>query len=109
MSFDKTVGGSLDKTANSIILNYISGSQLSLTGLLFIKGGSGYVTITSGDTSGSVTHGLGIIPEAGRIHITPTDDLGGIYYWISDTGSSIFVLNVSSTDLSDHIFGWNYI
>ena len=68
----------------------------------------GFLTISAFETSGSVTHGIGTTPPAGRICIMPTDDLGGRYYWISQTGSTTFALTMSSADFSDHIIGWSY-
>jgi hypothetical protein len=55
----------------------------------------GTCQITAGNTSVTVVHNLGYDPNIG---ITPLDDLGGAYWWISAHNTTQFTLTVSSPD-----------
>lgn len=61
-------------------------------------------TLSAGDTYVDVTHGLGGTPS--RVQLTPTSNLGGRTFWISDKGATTFRINISSSDLEDHTFDW---
>lgn len=60
-------------------------------------------TITAGDTYKVVTHGLGYVPKP---QVTPTSNLAGRNFWVSDVGSTTFRININSSDLADHTFNW---
>lgn len=71
--------------------------------------GSGSSTITSGNTSVTVTHGAGYTPSANDIVVTPTNnptnDPG--WFWIDTIGVTTFALNVrSDPGVSGAIFSW---
>lgn len=67
---------------------------------------SGSATISAGDTYVDVTHNLGHTPDIDVIVVRPRDDLGGRSYWKSDVGASTFRINMTTQDLSDHVFGY---
>jgi len=61
-------------------------------------------TISAGDTSVTVTHGMSGTP---KVTITATTEIGGRDAWVSDVGATTFKINVSSIDLSaDFTFNW---
>jgi len=70
---------------------------------------TGTATITAGNTSVTVPHGLSTTPTLADISITPLDDLGGRSCWPSDPGATNFKINLSSMDLSDHLFSWGVV
>jgi len=70
---------------------------------------TGTATITAGNTSVTVPHGLSTTPTLADISITPLDDLGGRSSWPSDPGVTNFKINLSSMDLSDHLFSWGVV
>lgn len=85
------------------------GGNLNVSGSIGFTTYYGYAIITPGSQYVDVTHGLGLTPSVGRIHITPTSDFGGIW-WINTTGSSTFRLNINSIDFENNIiFGWSYL
>ena len=75
----------------------------------FATEASGTVTVSSGSTSTSVTHGLAITPTAADIQVTPTNDLGNATkFWISSVGASTFTINVDiDPGASTATFSWS--
>jgi hypothetical protein len=68
------------------------------------KAKRGTETVTAGNTTVNVTHGLEGTPTI--VKLTPLDDLGGRNYWVTSIGATTFTINISSSDLSDHQFTW---
>jgi Right handed beta helix region len=67
----------------------------------------GTATITSGNTSIAVTHGLGITPNIGQIQVTPQASLGSASkFWISSVGATTFTINVDSNPGANVAFSW---
>lgn len=71
--------------------------------------GAGTATITSGNTSISVTHGAAYTPQAYDIVVTPTNnptnDPGN--FWISSVGATTFTINVrADPGTSGATFSW---
>jgi len=101
---------------NNIIRGVIFSSKIKWVGtetivrhnIGFVTENSGEAIITAGNTYVDVSHGLDITPDINKIRITPKDNLNGRDYWISDVNSSIFRINISSSDSVDHTFGWSY-
>lgn len=62
-------------------------------------------TISTGNTSIIINHKLGKIPSF--ISISPTVDIGGIYFWVSDISATVFTLNISSQSMEDMSFLWS--
>ncbi|MHA1286991.1 MAG: right-handed parallel beta-helix repeat-containing protein [Candidatus Thorarchaeota archaeon] len=65
---------------------------------------SGTATITSGNTSVDVTHGLADTPT--RVQLTPTTDTAGKRYWVSAKGSTTFTITIDSSHTADISFDW---
>lgn len=65
-------------------------------------------TITAGNTYVDVTHELGFTPDLNKLYVRAKDDLGGRSLWTSDENTTTFRINISSPDLVDHQFGWDY-
>lgn len=101
----------------TVLGNRFSGNtsgQVSLTGTNIVRGNAGYVTensgtatITAGQTSVNVSHGLAAAPT--RVHLTPTTDTGGKRFWVSAKGSSTFTITIDSTHTADISFDWRAI
>jgi hypothetical protein len=70
---------------------------------------TGTATITAGNTSVTVPHGLSTTPTLADISITPLDDLGGRSSWPSDPDTTNFKINLSFIDLSNHLFSWGVV
>ncbi len=68
---------------------------------------SGASTITAGQTSVDVTHGLATTPT--RVQFTPTTDTAGKRYWISAKGATTFTITIDSTHTSDIFFDWRAV
>lgn len=71
--------------------------------------GSGTATITSGNTTVTVTHGAGVTPNAQDIVVcptnSPTNDPG--HWWVDTIGSSTFKINVrTNPGASGASFAW---
>jgi len=116
----------VSNTANYMIINnmpYTTGASLSIAnastlGIKVIKNNPSYktensdiVTITAGNTSIDVTHGLAIEPDINKIRLSPQDDLGGRSIWVEahpTAPETYFVIKMSSLDSSDHTIGWSY-
>jgi len=106
--------------ANSIVDTVIRGNTiLNNTGGAIINEGtntniqhnqgyttenSGTATITAGNTSIDVTHGLAGTPT--RVYLTPTTDTAGRRYWVSAKGSSTFTITIDSSHTADISFDW---
>ena len=65
---------------------------------------SGTATITAGNTSVDVTHGLAGTPT--RVYLTPTTDTAGKRYWVSAKGSTTFTITIDSSHTADISFDW---
>jgi len=65
---------------------------------------SGTATITAGNTSVDVSHGLASTPT--RVYLTPTTDTAGKRYWVSAKGSSTFTITIDSSHTADISFDW---
>jgi len=70
----------------------------------YITENSGTATITTGDTSVDVTHGLAATPN--RVYLTPTTDTAGKRYWVSAKGTTTFTITIDSTHTADISFDW---
>ena len=70
----------------------------------YITENSGTATITAGQTSVAVTHGLAATPT--RVILTPTTDTAGRRYWVSAKGATTFTITIDSTYTSDITFDW---
>lgn len=78
------------------------------TGLVTENSGTG--TITSGNTSVTVSHGLSVTPNAQDFSIVFTEQATNDYgrWWISNITSTQFDLNVSSDPGASNLdFSWN--
>jgi len=70
----------------------------------YVTQNSGSATITAGQTSTTVNHGLHVTPA--RVILTPVTDTGGKRYWISAKTSSTFTITIDSIYASDISFDW---
>src|SRR6266700_3013829 len=68
---------------------------------------SGTASITSGNTSVTVTHGLSVTPTLQQIAITPQTSLGSAaFFWVSSPTSTQFTLNVNANPAQTVTFSW---
>ncbi len=65
---------------------------------------SGTSTITAGQTSVTVTHGLAATPT--RVQVTPTTATGGKDYYISAKTATTFTIDIDSAHTGDISFDW---
>jgi hypothetical protein len=70
----------------------------------YVTENSGTATITAGQTSVNVTHGLATTPT--RVVLTPTTDTAGRRYWVSAKGATTFTITIDSTHTADITFDW---
>jgi hypothetical protein len=73
----------------------------------FVTENYGSASITSGNTSIAVSHGLSMTPTLNQISVTPQTSLGSAGYWyVSGVTSSQFTINVNTNPGQTVIFGW---
>lgn len=70
----------------------------------YITENSGSASITTGQTTVSVNHGLATTLT--NVVITPTSSTGGKDWWVSGKAASQFTINIDSTHTSDISFDW---
>jgi hypothetical protein len=67
--------------------------------------GQGSATITTGATSTTVTHYLEGTPR--NVRVTPTSNLAGKSFWVSDKTATTFKINISEADPTNALtFDW---
>lgn len=105
-SFEITyVGGSINATEGAIQDNGVDLSSCIIRyNRNYVTENSGTATITAGDTSVNVSHGLASTPT--RVYLTPTTDTAGKRYWVSNKGSSTFTITIDSSHTADISFDW---
>ena len=69
----------------------------------------GTATVLAGQTYVTVTHGLATAPAVADITLQPQDNLEGRDYWPSDPDALTFRINVSSSDMVDHVFTYSIL
>jgi hypothetical protein len=67
---------------------------------------AGTATVTNGNSSVSVDHGLAVTPAVSDILLTPTAD-PSVRYWVSATTSTQFTITLSAAASGDKTFGWS--
>jgi hypothetical protein len=68
---------------------------------------SGTASITSGNTSVTVTHGLSVTPTLQQISVTPQTAFGSAAkFWVSTPTSTQFTINVDANPAQTVTFGW---
>ena len=67
-------------------------------------GNTGTATITAGQTTVDVTHGLAAAPT--RVILTPTTALGGKFAYVSAKAASTFTITIDSASEADISFDW---
>lgn len=79
-----------------------------------IKYNEGYVTenvgtatITAGQTSVTVPHGLASTPT--RVQLTPSTNTTGKYYWVSAKAANSFIISIDSAAASGISFDWSAV
>ena len=75
----------------------------AVSALLPAKVTRGTATITAGNTTVTVTHGLGSTPA--YVTATPGADPGS-RFWVSSKGATTFVINLSSAAGGSVAFDW---
>jgi aconitase A len=81
----------------------------------FLTEASGTSTVTNGNTSVVVSHGLGdsiykaLTPTAGQLRVVPTNNLGNATkFWVSNFTTTQFTINVDANPGTDTAtFGWS--
>jgi hypothetical protein len=93
-------------TAGTLVDNNGSSNQLSsLTGFVVKKTGS--ATITPGNTSTAVSHGLSITPSNTQIQVTlRTNATGVTRFYVSNVTDTTFNINTNAAPSVDAIFSW---
>jgi len=82
----------------------ITGAQADYIKKRFRFENSGTATITAGNTSVNVTHGLATTPTT--VQLTPTTDTAGKRYWISAKGDTTFTITIDSSHTANISFDW---
>ena len=79
----------------------------------YIYGNTGYrtsnqglATITSGNSSVDVNHGLSVTPDKQDVQVTPVSD-PSTRFWVSNTTSTQITITTSGAVPSDAFFGWS--
>jgi hypothetical protein len=70
----------------------------------YVSEASGSATITAGNTSITVNHGLASTPV--RVSLTPSTDTLGARWWISATSSTQFTISINASQASNISFHW---
>jgi len=114
--YASTTAGELTQTVPSGIgdavqpvANAFSATSLwfdpAASSLLGTSIGRGTASITSGNTTVTVTHGLSGTPSS--VVVTPQDEVKGRDFWVHTVGAATFVIEISQVDLVDaHGFYW---
>jgi hypothetical protein len=68
---------------------------------------TGTATITAGQTSVNVTHGLAAAPT--RVLLTPTTATAGKQYYVSSKAATTFTITIDSAHASDISFDWQAV
>ncbi len=67
----------------------------------------GQASITSGNTSVVVNHGLSVTPSINQIMVTAQTSLGSAaFFWISNVTSTQFTINLNANPAQTVTFGW---
>jgi len=67
----------------------------------------GSASITSGNTSVVVAHGIALTPTLEQISVTPQTSLGSaVNFWISNPTSTTFTINLNANPGATVTFGW---
>ncbi len=96
-------------------LNLVSGAGIVVTGAddptnsrvnvtLTTDAASGSATVTAGDTTVNVTHGLGTTPA--RVQLTPTASWVGTTWYVSAKGATTFTITLSASIGTNITFDW---
>jgi hypothetical protein len=99
-----------NSTAGTPLLNNsVTSSMSNLVGVT--AKASGVATIANGANSVTVSHGIDVATLSGfftpdKLSVTPTNNLGGITWWISSLNNLSFVINTSSNVTADSNFAW---
>lgn len=73
----------------------------------FLTEYSSTAQITSGNTSVTVTHGMGYTPSNHHIMVTPHSSLGSAStFWVSAVGATTFQINVNANPAATVTFAW---
>lgn len=102
---ENNVSGAIGLVGGSVLNSTVK----ALRNRGFTTESSGTATVTTGNTSVSVSHGLGTTPALSDIRVTPTNDLGNAAkFWISNAGASTFDINVNvDPGASTATFSWS--
>ena len=74
----------------------------------FVTENSGTATLTSGNTSMAIPHGLDVTPSAGDIMATAMESLGSAsYHYIDAYTSTTFNVTVNADPTQDVDFAWS--
>ena len=80
----------------------VTAAETAITGL---DSPAGTATITTGNTSITVTHNWGASTYV--VSVVPQADLGaGIRYWVSSKGDNNFDVNISTAPGTNRVFEW---
>lgn len=85
-------------SANGVIRDNYGGYSVENTGT---------ATITTGQTSVNVTHGLAAAPT--RVQLTPTTATAGKQYYVSAKATSTFTITIDSAAEADISFDWQAV
>jgi hypothetical protein len=99
--FSNNINGSINLNGATV-----NGEIASNTGYVTKNGGTS--TITNGNTTTAVNHGLSYTPSLGEISVTPTSNLNSAAkFWIGNITSSQFVISLDQNPGTDVTFAWN--
>lgn len=97
----------LEGNVTGPLSNGATGSSVFIAGCApYRTANRGSVQLSSGSTSVSVNPGLNSSFTAADVQVTPTTDLQGNRYWVTQSGSS-FTINMNASLGSNMFFSWS--
>ncbi len=95
-------------TAAGVVVGGAGGATLmTRDNLGYATENNGTITLSSGNTTTAVIHGLAKTPALGDISVTPVEAWGNATtFWISSPTSTHFIINVDADPTQDVDFAW---
>jgi hypothetical protein len=113
----KGINSDSNTTNSTFSNNYISGNTTAIVSpnstnktsenIGYVTSNRGTGTITAGQTTVDVTHGLAAAPT--RVLLTPTTATAGKQYYVSAKAASTFTITIDSAHSADITFDWQAV
>ncbi len=101
------IGLDLDDNTTGPLFNGATGAGVYISACSpYRTANRGSVQLSAGSTSVSVNPGLNSSFTAADVQVTPTTDLAGNRWWVTQSGST-FTVNMNATSGSNMFFSWS--